>query len=249
MMAEICFGAAFLCLVYYLAVILYAGITADFAWIWLVGGAALLGLGFVIRYERHHPGWIPVWVRGVFLSVLVLGFLLFFFLCGKVLYGMTWTGEKNLDYVVVLGAQVKGDVPSRALKKRLDKAAEYAEENPETVLILSGGQGSGEDITEASCMETYLLEKGISKERLLLEEASTDTRENLVFSDELSGCSHARTGILSNNFHVYRAAALAERLGYKNAVGIAAPSDPLMQVHYVVREVFALVKEKMAGNL
>ena len=70
-----------------------------------------------------------------------------------------------------------------------------------------------------------------------------------MFSDELTNCAKARTGILSNNFHVYRAVKLAEKLGYEAAEGIAAPSDAIMQVHYVVREVFALVKEKIAGNL
>ena len=56
-------------------------------------------------------------------------------------------------------------------------------------------------------------------------------------------------GILSNNFHVYRAVKLAEKLGYKHPYGIAAVSDPIMQVHYVVREVAALVKEKLRGNI
>ena len=150
---------------------------------------------------------------------------------------------------MVLGAQVKGDVPSRALKKRLVKAYEYAEENPITILILSGGQGFGENITEAQCMADFLLEKGLPRERILLEEKSTNTMENLKFSNELSGCADKKTGIISNDFHVYRALKLAEKLGYDNPEGIAAPSDAVMQVHYVVREVFALVKEIAKGNV
>ena len=84
---------------------------------------------------------------------------------------------------------------------------------------------------------------------MILEEASTNTRENLELSHEQTGCGKKHTGILSNDFHVYRAVRLAEKLGYEQAEGIAAGSDPVMQVHYVVREVFALVKEKLVGNL
>ena len=248
-MTQLCMGLAGVCLLYYLILILYAGITADFAWIWIVFAAGFLALGGLFRYEKNHPDFFPAGVKYGFLAMCAAGILLFAFLCGKIVCGMTLTGERNLDYVVVLGAQVRGDKPSRALKKRLDKAADYAKENPETVLILSGGQGSGEDITEAKCMEIYLQEQGISEKRLILEEKSTDTKQNLIFSNELTGCASARTGILSNNFHVYRALQLAKKQGYVHAAGIAAPSDPLMQVHYVVREIFALVKEKLVGNI
>ena len=98
-------------------------------------------------------------------------------------------------------------------------------------------------------MENYLTAHGLLQELLVLEEKSTSTKENLKFSDELTGCSKKNTGRLSNNFHVYRAVKLAEKLGYKHPYGIAAVSDPIMQVHYVVREVAALVKEKLRGNI
>lgn len=248
-MAMICMILGIVCLVYYLVLILYAGITADFAWIWLLAALALEGSGFAVRYGHQHPDFFPGWLRWIMLGVLAVGFLVFFLICGKVLGGMMSSGSADLDYVVVLGAQVKGEVPSRALHKRLVKALEYARENENTVLILSGGQGTGEDITEAECMRRWLVEQGISQERLVLEENSTSTMENLKFSDALTGCAKARTGILSNNFHVYRAVQLAEHLGYGQAEGIAAKSDPIMQVHYVVREVFALVKEKLVGNI
>ena len=248
-MVQFCIGVAGLCLLYYLILIFYAGITADFAWIWLASGTGLVLLGGILQYEKIHPDFIPSWLKYGFLAVLTAGILLFVFLCGKIIFGMTLPQERNLDYVVVLGAQVRGDKPSRALKKRLDKAADYAKENPDTMLILSGGQGHGEDITEAECMEIYLLEQGISGKRMILEEKSADTKQNLIYSNEITGCASAKTGILSNNFHVYRALQLAKKQGYVQATGIAAPSDPLMQVHYVVREVFAVVKEKLAGNI
>lgn len=248
-MAGICMAAGMACIIYYLAIIIYAGITADFAWIWLAAGMAFSCGGLLVRYSKNHPGFFPGWVRTAVIAVFIAGAIIFFSICGKVIQGMTWKGSGNLDYVVVLGAQVRGNVPSKALDKRLTKALAYAEHNPNTILILSGGQGSGEDITEAACMEEYLSAHGIAQERMILEDKSTNTRENLAFSAELSQCAKSRTGIISNNFHVYRAVRLADKLGYENAEGIAAQSDPLLQVHYVVREVFALVKEKIMGNI
>jgi uncharacterized SAM-binding protein YcdF (DUF218 family) len=249
MMANICLGAAGVCLLYYLIIVIYAGITADFAWIWVLGAAALLILGLLMRHERSHPGFIPMWLRVGFLVLFTAGVVVVAVTGSHVIGNMFEEEVSTLDYVVVLGAQVKGDTPSRALRKRLEKALEYANANPETILILSGGQGPGEDITEASCMGTWLEEHGISRDRMILEEQSTSTRENLIFSDELTGCASRSVGILSNNFHVYRALKLAEKLGYTDIHGIPASSDLLMQPHYVVREIFALVKEKLKGNI
>ncbi|MDC7286691.1 YdcF family protein [Blautia schinkii] len=249
MFSGICTTAGVLFVIYYLVLVIYAGITADFAWIWLLGAAALFGCAFLIRYGKVHPGFFPGWLRYAMTAVVIAGAVLFFSICGKIIQGMTWKGDADLDYVVVLGAQVKKDVPSRALKKRLDEALAYAEKNPDTIFILSGGKGSGEDITEAQCMKEYLTARGISEKRMILEEKSTSTKENLAFSHELTGCADSRTGIISNNFHVYRAVKLAQKLGYNSPQGIAAASDPLMQVHYVVREVFAVVKEMIKGNV
>ena len=248
-MSLLCFCAGSICLAYYLLIVVYAGITADFAWIWLVLAAILEGGAVLIRYGKNHPGFFPGWVKYAVSAVVLLGIVCFAALCSLVVSGMKTSARKNLDYVVVLGAHVKGDVPSKALELRLKAALKYARENEDTILVLSGGQGFGEDITEAKCMENYLTAHGISRERLVLEEKSTSTKENLKFSDGLTGCSKKNTGILSNDFHVYRAIKIAEKAGYEYPYGIAAPSDPIMQVHYVVREVAALIKAKLCGNI
>lgn len=248
-MSLLCFCAGILCLAYYVLIVVYAGITADFAWIWVFLTAVFEGGAVLLRYGRKHPGFFPGWLKFAVLAIVLVGVFCFSLICSHVISGMRTSARKNLDYVVVLGAHVKGEVPSRALELRLKAALKYARENENTILILSGGQGLGEDITEAKCMENYLSAHGISRDRLVLEEKSTSTKENLKFSDELTGCSSRNTGILSNNFHVYRAVKLAEKLGYVHPYGIAAPSDPIMQVHYVVREVAALVKEKLRGNI
>lgn len=247
-MAGVFTAAGIVCLLYYLVLVVYAGITTDFGWIWLGAGLMLECGGILFRYGKQHPACFPGWLKYAAI-VAAAGFVLFVSIGAKVIGGMAWSGSADLDYVVVLGAQVKKDVPSRALRKRLEKALEYAEKNENTILILSGGQGTGEDITEAECMRRYLTEHGISGERLILEEKSTNTMENLQFSNDLTQCAEAKTGILSNNFHVYRAVRLAEKQGYHSPEGIAAKSDFIMQAHYVVREIFALVKEKLKRNI
>lgn len=244
-----CLFLGILCFFYYLAIVLYAGFRTSISWIWLLGGALFLFLWRALFYQAQHPGSPIRFVTGALGVLILAGVLIVLVLGSRIVGAMTEKPSADLDYVVVLGAQVKGEVPSKALYKRLTRALEYAKANENTKLILSGGQGNGEDITEAECMRRWLADQGVLENRMILEERSTNTRENLEFSDGLTGCGGKRTGILSNDFHVYRAVRLAKKLGYGQAEGIAAPSDPIMQVHYVVREVFALGKEKLVGNI
>lgn len=241
---KVCAAAGVLCLLYYVGILLYAGITADFAWIWPVAAVFLLFLGGVFHFRNSLPG--PV--LPTLLILTGTGLLLFGCISFQIVNAMFQRTPSDLDCVIVLGAQVKGTVPSRALKKRLDAAALYAEKHPETRLILSGGQGSGEEITEARAMYEYLKKAGIYPERMQMEEKSTTTRENLKFCLSMTN-REDRVGILSNNFHIYRAVALAKACGYQQVYGMPAPSDPFMQLHYIVREAFALVKEKTLKNI
>lgn len=243
------FSAGILCLTYYIVIIIHAGITADFAWIWPAGTVLLWGWCLVRQHMERYELQLPDWISMAGYVLLAAGICLFTFLLICVIHGMQAKGKPGLEYVVVLGAQVRGQKPSKALKMRLEAARAYARENPDTVLILSGGQGPGEDITEAKCMAEYLLVHGIGKGQMILEERSVSTRENLVFSDQLTGCSHGNCGILSNNFHIYRALCLARKIGYQDLCGIGAKSDLIMQVHYVIRETAALIKEKISGNI
>ena len=195
-MANLCFMVAILCALYYLGIIVYSGIYTDFSWIWPVGVVFLGGNGLLFIINKKNPDLFPVWIKYTY-SILIFSCICFFFMLFlKVLSAMKGKGRENLDYVVVLGAHVKGELPSKALLKRLEAALDYGEKNPETKLVLSGGQGFGENITEALCMKRYLVKNGISSDRLILEEKSTDTRENLKFSDEMTGCKEKKTGIL-----------------------------------------------------
>ena len=110
------------------------------------------------------------------------GLALFLFVEGLIVGAMLQKPEPGLDYIVVLGAQVKGNRPSLALSHRIWEAAEYLKGNPKTRAILSGGKGTGEDISEAQCMRQELEKLGISEERLIEENKSTSTQENIAYS-------------------------------------------------------------------
>ena len=154
--------------------------------------------------------------------------------------------------MIVLGASVRTDGPSKTLALRLDKAAEYAAQNPDTVLVLSGGQGADEPSTEAAAMRDYLLEKGVPQEQMLLEERSRSTAENIAYSRELirsQARASQRTGILTSNFHLLRARLIASRQGLSQVSGIAAESDRVLFVHFCLRESLAILKDRLMGNL
>ncbi|NCB91211.1 MAG: YdcF family protein [Clostridia bacterium] len=239
------------CLAYYTVSVIYAGFGASIIWIWLIGGIALLVLGGALLYIKKHGIVIdiPFSLKCILATtfVCVLGF--FIIMEGLIISGMNQKGEPDLDYIIVLGCQVKGERPSRSLKERLDKAEEYLVENPETKAILSGGQGPGEDISEAECMYQYLVDAGISSERLLMESQSTTTVENLKNSQLLLNEEQSTVGIVTNNFHVYRSIRLAKKFGYVQVCGIAAPSGSVLQLHFMVREFFALTKELVQKNI
>lgn len=97
-------------------------------------------------------------------------------------FGRRSEEEPGLDYVIVLGAKVKEHTVSNSLKKRLDKAIDYAQKNPETYLVLSGGKGADEPISEAQAMYKYLVYNGVRPEQLLLEDRSASTVENIAYS-------------------------------------------------------------------
>ena len=146
----------------------------------------------------------------------------------------------------MLGAGVNGSKPSLSLQERIQAAYAYLTAHPNTIAVLSGGQGSGEDITEATCMYGELTAMGIDGSRLLLEEKSSSTMENLTFTMELlqaqSGSRPARVGIVSSEYHLFRAGLFAKALGVES-VGIPAKTTWVsLRLNYYLREVAAVWK-------
>lgn len=157
--------------------------------------------------------------------------------------------EEECDYIIVLGAKVEGTHLTRALRLRLDAAIVYLRRHASSKVIVSGGQGHDEMVTEAFAMGEYLSGHGIGRERILKEERSTTTWENLIFSgkvleEDQSERSYrtVRVGIVTNNFHMYRAKRLAKRAGYQNVYAVTAPTSRVMFVNYMTREFFGVLK-------
>ena len=153
--------------------------------------------------------------------------------------------DPSADYLIVLGAQVVGTQPSGVLYDRLKAAEAYLNAHPQTVAIVTGGQGVDEDISEAQCMADWLIAHGIGPQRILLETRATRTAENILYAKELiagreEDTEQVRIAVLTSEFHLMRAKLLARWAGL-DACGVAAPSaNPAVLVSNCFREAFAV---------
>lgn len=219
----------------------------DAAWILLGAGCFLLVLLGPRILSLRRP--VPLIARGV----LALALGAFFLIEGAILSAALQTPVPGAAYVIIPGAKVDGAVPSLTLDRRIRGAADYLLENPDSVAVATGGQGQGEALSEAAVIARELESLGISPERILLEQKSTSTLENLAFALEAIEARGGRpedpTVIVSSAFHLYRAQKLAGKLGYHAVSGKGCPSMRYLEPHYFLREAAALVKEKLDGNL
>ena len=152
--------------------------------------------------------------------------------------------DQDCDYVIVLGAGVNGTVPSLILSERINRAYDYLTANPDVICIVSGGQGPGEDITEAKCMYDRLVSKGIDPERIWQEDKSTSTRENIRFSLEVieakTGRRPTEAAIISNEFHLFRAGLFAQEQDLA-MIGVPAKTTWFsLRANYFLREIVAV---------
>lgn len=159
-------------------------------------------------------------------------------------YGIHDTVRYNEDVLMVLGAGVNGETPTQPLVARLDKAVEYFSENPHVTIMVTGGQGPQEDITEAEAMTRYLVSKGIPPEKILREDRSTSTGENFKFSKKLldEKFSHYTTAVITNDFHIYRAEQLAKITGLREVTTLHAPTPWYSAPVMYIREWLAIIK-------
>ena len=171
--------------------------------------------------------------------IAVLGY--FGFLHMKIQESIHQQIPENADYLMILGARVKGSVPSLSLQYRIDKAAEYLSANKHTVVIVSGGKGPGEDISEAKAMQQALIAQGIEESRIMMEDKSTTTHENIVFSKELIPDTAASGLIVSNDFHIYRAVEIAKKEGL-DMKGLPAKTPKVSLLKSYTREYLAITK-------
>ena len=148
---------------------------------------------------------------------------------------------EHCDYMVVLGAKVRTEGPSVSLMDRIRAAKTYLDSHPDVIAVVSGGQGADEPMTEARCMYEELVELGVDPQRIWIEDQATSTWENLNFSlnliEEKTGTRPGKIGILSSEYHLYRASLFADACGVES-VGIPAATSRLPQkINHFMREV------------
>lgn len=158
------------------------------------------------------------------LAIFLSGIL---FLCTAIFIGVEarilWYGHTSSssygDTIVVLGAGLlHGDQISASLKFRLDKALEIHKKTPDSMLVVSGGQGEDETVSEAFAMKRYLVANGINEEQILIEDRSSNTNENFQFSKaimEENGISSLHISLITNGFHMHRASYLGSLYGFE----------------------------------
>lgn len=162
-------------------------------------------------------------------------------------YGTNDTADYGENAVIVLGSGVKGEKVPPNLQNRLDAAYEYFLENPDSVIVVSGGQGNGENISEALAMQRYLTEKGIPTEKILMEDSSTSTEENFKFSKELLDSyfnnEEYSVAFVTNDFHIIRAKFWANEAGFENVSHLHSKTPFWIVIPNGIRESMGIVKQ------
>ena len=211
--------------------------------IWLgICGILLCFNVFTLLYPRF-PKTVK-WIRRVFTGMLCLGILVGAVTCGSVVNTALQEPVQNCEYIVVLGCKVNPTAPSLSLQERIDAAYEYLMDNPNTIAVVSGGQGHDEPMSEAQCMFQQLTAMGIPENRIWMEDKATSTWENLNFSlnliEEKTGIRPKSIGLLSSEYHLFRAGLFAAAQDV-DSLGIPATTTwPHLRVNYFIREIIAV---------
>ncbi len=160
------------------------------------------------------------------------------------------TPDPNLDYIIVLGAQMKDDGPSTVYKYRLDAAYNYLYDNKNTIVIVTGGKGKNEPISEGEGGKAYLESLGVKSDRIIVENRSMTTAENITNALVKTRIgSKSKIGIVTNNFHVYRGVQIAKKKTSAKVCGIPGGTTPLFLPNNMTREVFGIVKDLLQNNM
>lgn len=199
----------------------------------------------------HHYASDALWRAAVILTSLGL---MYFCVVELLIVGSARTDDspEGKKYLIVLGAAVLDDRPSLALIHRMEGAMKYMDAHPDSIAILSGGKGKGENITEARCMYAWLTEHGVDPGRLIIEDEATSTMENLRYSFDIiesrGDTPSGNIALVSSCYHLYRAKSMAKLLGAE-AVGVSGSLGyPIYTLNCFIREAFGVTHLWVFGN-
>lgn len=233
----------------------------------IIGALFILWGGFILITTNYTVGILFMIVIGVIFLIFglfyhtinhitahgilrVVKYIIVFGLCFIIglsgflfLFGSIDNVTYNEDAVIVLGCAVIDGQPSLSLANRLDAAIEYVDKNEDAIIIVSGGKGFQESVSEAEAMEKYLVERGIKPERILVEDMASSTYENMVFSKELLSerfDDKYTVAVITNDYHIFRAVNIAKSVGL-DVNHYNAPTEWYNLIPSYLREAAAVV--------
>ena len=261
------FLLAGLCIVYFLVILGYSGIGTSFCGIWPCFAILFLVMGMYIRGSDLHRGGMPRFMPTFVFATFGMGVAVFLIIMGLVMRESRRTSETIPDYCIVMGARVYPNGISRTLMYRLDRACDVFEQNRETKLVVAGGQERGDAVPEALAMYNYLVMKGVPGDHIILQPHGTSTADiitrairqiesDTTFRKMPKGPGDAvwdedyvpSVGIVTSDYHLFRASMVARKQGVEDPVPISAGSDNIVYVHQCVRESLAFMKDLLMGN-
>ena len=212
----------------------------SFSTIFIIASILLIYILIRIKNIAYRNKYTKI-IYKIYRAIIVIFIASFIFLQSAILINMYKTKDidsiKNVNTMIVLGAKVNKDGVSKTLKLRLDKAIEYYNKNKYINIIVSGGKGEDEPISEALAMKNYLVENGVNEKNIILEDKATTTLENIIFSKEIMDGMNLenRVLIVTSDFHLFRGQIIASILGIENE-GLCSISSLSSRIYYMIRE-------------
>lgn len=235
--------------IYFIALALYTGFGSMFVFFWALISAFSAGGAAAVRMSRVKKLRLPKWIKAVFCTVILMAAVIFAIVEGVIIFNAVKKPEPEADYVLLLGAKVNGTTPSKSLMYRINGAYDYLVDNPSAKVIVCGGKGSDEQISEAEAMKRTLISKGIDENRIIMEDKSTSTEENIRFAMEYIEDNNSKVVVTTNSYHVFRAVSIARKAGLKNVSGNPAGCVTGLIPQDFAREFFAVIKDFVFGNM
>lgn len=235
-------------LIFLIILALLASFGNSFGVLFVIANCSVLFLILVLFNKAKISGNRKFKVVSQLFVAMYSVFLISFFLIESIIIleakASNKENFKNVDFVIILGAGLHGDIPSKTLETRLEAGKQFLLKNKNLPVIVSGGQGEGETISEAEAMGRYLTNKGIEENRIYLESKSTTTYENLKFSKQIMkqiGVKDPSVLIVTSDYHIVRAKLIGKELGLES-YGLGGESPLLVRINYFIREYFGIVK-------
>ena len=212
----------------------------SFSSIFLIASMALIYIVFPMKDLCSKSKYLKI-LYNIYKAIIIIFVSSFLLLEGLILLNINETKDvdkvDNIDTMIVLGAKVNGTEISNTLKLRLDKAIEYYNKHKSVNIIVSGGQGNDENITEALAMKNYLISNGVNSNNIIEENKATTTLENIIYSKKIldNMNNKGKVLIVTSDYHLFRGRLIAGILGIENE-GLCSTSSISGRLYYMIRE-------------